>query len=90
MIVTDNKEPVPDKPDNVIIKYKTLEEVETTAAEKLGFPVKIATSYKLCDFKPAYGFLFPEILKEFKFWGHGDIDVIYGNIRKFISKKKPR
>jgi hypothetical protein len=53
----------------------------------LGFKVNIPYSYKLCDFKPAYGFLFPEIIKGYDFWGHGDIDVVYGNIRNFMTEE---
>lgn len=52
---------------------------------KLGFAVKIKNGYKLCDFKPTYGILFSEILKKYDFWGHGDIDVIFGKIRNFIT-----
>ena len=43
-------------------------------------------SYKLCDFKPAYGLIFEDLIKKYDFWGFGDIDVIYGNIRNFITK----
>lgn len=39
----------------------------------------------MCDFKPAYGFLFSEILYSYQFWGHGDIDMVYGNIRGFMT-----
>ena len=85
IIITDNKEIIPEKPDNVKIIFKTLEQVRNTASEKLGFAVNIDYPYKLCDFKPAYGFLFPEIVKGYDFWGHGDIDVLYGNIRNFMS-----
>lgn len=57
-----------------------MDEIKVTASEKLSFAVNIGYPYKLCDFKPAYGFLFPEIIKRYDFWGHGDIDVVYGNI----------
>ena len=73
------------KPQNVKLIFKTLEEISAAASEKLGFVVNINYPYKLCDFKPAYGFLFPELIKGYDFWGHGDIDVVYGNIRDFIT-----
>lgn len=85
IIITANKEEIPNKPENVIIIYKTIEEIKAIASQKLGFAVNIDCPYKLCDFKPAYGFLFPEIVKGYDFWGHGDIDVIYGNIRDFMT-----
>ncbi|MEO8239624.1 MAG: DUF6625 family protein [Flavobacterium sp.] len=85
IILTDNTDVIPNKPDNVKIIYKTLEEFKSNATAKLGFEVAIDTPYKLCDFKPAYGFLFPEIIAPYDFWGHGDIDMVYGNIRGFMT-----
>lgn len=85
IVITDNKETIHNKPSNVIIWHKTLEEIRTIASKKLGFKVNIDYPYKLCDFKPAYGFLFPEIIKGYDFWGHGDIDIVYGNIRNFMT-----
>ena len=84
-IITDNLETILRKPDNVIIVLKTLEELKLDASEKLGFQVNIDYPYKLCDFKPVYGFLFPEIIEEYDFWGQSDLDIIYGNIRDFIT-----
>lgn len=85
IIITNNQHPIPNKPKNVKIINKTLEEIILIASEKLGFKVNIDYPYKLCDFKPAYGFLFPELLKRYDFWGHGDIDVVYGDIRNFMT-----
>lgn len=87
IILTDTTSIIPDKPDNVKIIYKTLEEFKANASAKLGFNVSIDTPYKLCDFKPAYGFLFPEIITNYDFWGHGDIDMVYGDIRGFMTEE---
>lgn len=56
-IITDNQQSIYNKPANVKITYKTLKEIKSTATQKLGFAVNIGYPYKLCDFKPAYGFL---------------------------------
>jgi len=85
-IITDNKEDIPNLPGNVHVVYKTLEEIKTDASEKLGFSINIEYPYKLCDYKPAYGYLFPEIVKNYTFWGQSDMDVIYGDLRKFLDK----
>lgn len=37
--------------------------------------------YKLCDFKPMFADLFPEIVRDFEFWGHVDNDLILGDLR---------
>lgn len=43
--------------------------------------------YKLCDYKPALAYLYPEIVAEkpFKFWGYGDMDIIWGNFSRFAT-----
>ncbi|QLC64861.1 hypothetical protein LPB248_00770 [Flavobacterium sp. LPB0248] len=84
-IVTDNREEIFDKPDNVIIIDMTLEEFKINATKKLGFDIVLNNPYKLCDYKPAYGFLFSDLIASYDFWGHGDIDMVYGDIRGFIT-----
>lgn len=84
-IITDNNVTIPNKTENVKIIYKTLDEIKAIASEKLGFTVNINYPYKLCDFKPAYGFLFPEIIEGYNFWGQSDLDIICGDIRAFIT-----
>ncbi len=66
--------------------HKTLSEISALSEEQLGFAVDIKSGYKLCDFKPAYGYIFSELIQQYDFWGHGDIDVIFGNIRSFITE----
>jgi hypothetical protein len=78
IIITDNDaEAIGNKPDNVKIIYRTLYEIKAAASEKPGFAVNIDHAFKLCDFKPAYGFIFPEIVADHDFCGHGDIDVVF-------------
>lgn len=84
-IVTDSNAIAVPLPDNVKVIHKTLNQTRELATEKLGFEVSLEYSYKLCDFKPAYGFIFSELLKGYDFWGYGDIDVIFGNIRSFAT-----
>jgi len=85
IIVTDNKEAIPHKPPNVIIIYKLLEEIKAEAGKKLGFDLNFESAYKFCDLKPAFGLFFEDVFKKYDFWGHGDIDMVYGDIRGFIT-----
>lgn len=84
-IITDDKGWTNQLPLNVKIIYKEIEDINRLATQKLGFTTDIQNGYKLCDFKPAYGFLFPDRFEGYDFWGHGDIDVIFGNIRHFVT-----
>lgn len=42
---------------------------------------------KFCELKPAYGEIFAEQVKDFDFWGISDMDVVWGDIRKFITEE---
>lgn len=83
-IYTDNEMRYSDI-DNVKFINYTLGEFNKDATEALNFPINIDRAYKLCDFKPAYGLIFSEQIKEYDFWGYCDIDVIWGNIRSFMT-----
>ena len=39
---------------------------------------------KICDIRPAFGTIFKEEIKEYDFWGFCDVDIIWGDIRKFM------
>jgi len=52
----------------------------------LGFPVHFTNPYKVCDFKPIYGFLFGDYLKDYDYWGYCDTDIIFGDLQSFIHK----
>lgn len=75
-------------PDNVRILNMSLLEVEKLAIQKIGFNVIIPTSYKLCDYKVAYGLMFEDYLKEYEWWGYGDCDVVYGNLRNYFTNQR--
>jgi hypothetical protein len=84
-IIPTDMAPPPAAPDNVRFVLMTLETISDRASSILGFPVAIGLPYKLCDFKPLYGEIFKPELIECDFWGHADLDVLWGNIREFIT-----
>ena len=85
-IITDLQKP-DYCPANVHFIKMSLREVSILASNKLNFEVNIDYPYKLCDLKPTYGYIFSDLLQPYDFWGFGDIDVIYGNIRGFITEE---
>ncbi|WP_367210165.1 DUF6625 family protein [Sphingobacterium sp. R2] len=74
-------------PNNITIIPSSFSEFKIKVQERLGFKIQIDRPYKLCDFKPCYGVIFSDIIEEgnYDFWGHCDIDVVFGRIRKFIN-----
>lgn len=88
LICTDKHAPVKIYlPQNVRFIPLLLLDLNKMFSKKLGFRVTIGYPYKLCDFKPAYGFLFEEYLSDYDFWGHCDLDIIFGDIRTFMTNE---
>ena len=85
VIFSDSRSPY-NLPPNVKIIPFSLKDFNLVATKKLGFKVNIKKPYKLCDFKPAYGFIFSDYIKTYEFWGITDIDLIFGRIREFITE----
>lgn len=72
-------------PENVVIVKSNLASVKQQFDEKLNITTAIADAYKLCDVKPAYGLVFNHLIKGFDFWGHCDIDIVWGRIMNFMT-----
>lgn len=76
-----------DYPQNVKVHYCTYEDIKRKIQKCYDFDVIIDRPWKLCDFRPAYGEIFADDLKGYDFWGHCDMDLIWGDIRKFITEE---
>ena len=74
-------------PENVRIIDFTLKDLNKLASKKLGFKINVKKPYKICDLRPAFGEIFKDYLKDYDFWGNTDLDIMYGNIRNFITKE---
>lgn len=74
-------------PDNVKVYYCDFDDIKRLFQSKLDYTISLEYPYKLCDYKPAYGYIFQEYLKDYRFWGHCDTDMIWGDISKFVSQK---
>lgn len=83
MLVTDCA--IASLPGNVTLLHLSMDKLRRRFSDVVGFPVALSFPYKLCDFKPVYGLAFQKKLAGYGFWGHCDLDLIWGNLRAFIS-----
>lgn len=72
-------------PKNVFFYSSSLDSFNELATSKIGEVVKVTSSYKICDIRPAFGKIYEDYLTEYDYWGFGDIDLFYGDLNKFIS-----
>ncbi len=72
-------------PGNVRLKQIGFADYRASIAKKLGLAPLWNNAYKLCDFKPVLAAIHEEELDGYDFWGYCDIDVIFGDIRRFYT-----
>lgn len=84
LVFTDDHTPY-HYPENVKVTYWTFEQMQERAQSIFDFEISLERPYKLCDYKPAYGEIFSEELSGYDFWGLCDVDLVWGNIRKFFT-----
>ncbi len=82
LLITDQSVEVP---NNVRIIKSTFKSFVNRVQQFYQFPIALNNPYKICDFKPAFGEIFQNEIKCYDFWGHCDTDLIFGDIRHFIS-----
>lgn len=73
-------------PENVTFIQLAMDDFLATAKQAINGPINISTPHKLCDFKPLYGDLFQKELATYNYWGHCDLDLIWGDIESFLLK----
>lgn len=84
VFVTDCPPP-PDAPPNVRFHAMTWPACAALVRETCGVARGPAVPHKLCDYKMAFGHVFGEYVAGFDFWGFGDVDVVYGDLRAFLT-----
>lgn len=72
-------------PENVKIERTTLSRIKKFMTNRLKMRISLDSPYKLCDYRPAYGYIFQDYLKDYDYWGYTDLDLIYGNLKNFID-----
>lgn len=52
--------------------------------KKTGIKPALHKPYKVCDYRPAFGEIFAEIINESDFWGYCDIDTLWGKLEDHL------
>lgn len=77
-------------PSNVQFSYWEFAKFKDLVSYKLKLTErarKAFSPYKLCDYKPAYGKIFEDYLRDFDYWGFCDVDLIFGRIFDILKIK---
>ena len=64
LIISDSEENI-DYPGNVIVLSQTFSEFRELMEKRLGQTIVLEKPYKLCDYKPVYGYVLSEQIKQY-------------------------
>lgn len=87
LLFSDCEEPE-NLPGNVRIEHVSYTDYCALVSERLGISFAPKNAYKLCDIKPALGFIHEKYLCEYDFWAFGDLDLIYGRLRNYYTDER--
>lgn len=74
-------------PNNVKYQEMSLKEYNALVSSRLSINFNPDNAYKVCDVRPAFGFIHEDLTKGYDFWGFGDLDLVYGNLRTLYTKE---
>lgn len=86
LIITDDHAPLK-YPSNVSVMYCSFFEFRSRIQSCFDFEIALNSPKKLCDFKPAYGYILSKELQQYPFWGYCDLDQCFGNLSCFIPRE---
>lgn len=86
LIVTDDRTKY-NYPPNIKVIYMTFAQLKNKIEDCFPFKISLEKPYKLCDYKPAYGMIFNDEIQGYDFWGYCDNDLIFGDIRSFLTEE---
>ena len=73
-------------PSNMKFIEISFSDYKHMVSEKLKIQFDPTSPYKLCDIKPTYGYLHEDSIRDFDYFAFGDLDLIYGDLRKHLGK----
>jgi hypothetical protein len=47
----------------------------------------ISSPYEICSMQPTIGAVFHDYLSSYDYWGHSDLDLLYGDLRHFLPEE---
>lgn len=85
IIFTDNEEPQ-NKCKNVSYVHMSFPDFCSLISKKLNISFLPSCPYKICDLRLSFGVIFDIYIHDYDYFGWCDIDVIWGDIRKFVTE----
>ena len=86
-VLISDQPPPENKAGNVRCLRTSFDDYQALVGRRLGIAFDPSAPYKLCDIRPALGAIHPDLIAGYDFFGFGDLDLIYGDIRAFYDEE---
>ena len=73
-------------PDNVRVDFISAQEIENRVRSHLRIEFRLSDPHKICDLRPFYPSLFADVVGPYEFWGYCDLDVVFGDLSRVLSR----
>jgi hypothetical protein len=70
---------------NIIVHKMQFDDFRQIVQAAFDFPIILDRPYKLCEYKQAYGYILKDYIHDYDFWGYGDLDLVYGDLRHYLT-----
>jgi hypothetical protein len=70
---------------NILVHKMQFSDFKQKIQNAFDFPIVLDRPYKICEYRPAFAYALSEYIKDYDFWGWGDLDVVYGDIHHFVT-----
>lgn len=71
--------------ENISFIKMSLKELNQFSSQQLNTSINLKSAWKINELKPLFGNIFKENLSKYDYWGWCDLDIIWGNIRNFLT-----
>ena len=89
-VIVGDATPPPLLPPNVRFETIGYEAMQARLSQLTGRHVSYTNTYKANDIKPLLPELYPEAVRGYEWWGWADLDVVFGDLLKFLTLAQPR
>ena len=76
-------------PPNVRFEHIAYAAMQARLSELTGRTVAYTNTYKANDIKPLLPRLYPDVVRSYEWWGWADLDVVFGDVLKFLARAEP-
>ena len=72
-------------PENIKYQEMSFDQYKALVSSRLSIHFDPDNAYKICDIRPAFGLIHQELISSYDFWGFGDLDLVYGDLRTLYT-----